>query len=77
MKIIWEVDDGYVGGSRPQTTEIDEWDIENCDDIDEAMQMIDDEIKADYNQKISWYMNNRERIQEKVQEILDNKEEKF
>jgi len=75
MKIDWYVDDGYVGKSRPQKTEVDESDIENCDNIEEAMQIIDDSIQEDYDQKISWFMNNREKIQEEVQKILDNKED--
>lgn len=75
MKVTWEVDDGYVGPSRPQHTEIDECDIEDCGDTDEAMRMIEDMIQEDYDQNINWYLKNSERIKEKVKEILENKED--
>lgn len=75
MRVTWETEDGYMGGSRPQHTEVDDGDIESCDTLDEAMQMVSDAIQDDFEQKVTWYMNNRERIEEKVQEILDNREE--
>lgn len=75
MKIIWEVDDGYVGGSRPHSTEIDENEIRDYETIDEAIEFIEEMIREDYDINITWYMKNREKVVEKVKEILENKEE--
>jgi len=75
MKVTWEVDDGYVGGSRPHTTNIDELDIEDCEDIDEAMEMVRDMIQEDYDQKINWFITKEEEIKNKIADILENKKD--
>jgi hypothetical protein len=76
MKVRWEIDDNYAGSStRPQKTDISEDDIKDCEDIDDAMQMIADIIQEDYEQNISWYIPNREKVKKQVQEILDKREE--
>ena len=59
MKVIWEVEDGYVGKSRPQTTEIPDEDFEPYKEdgkIDEEVkqQIIEDYVQDDFNQIISW-----------------------
>ena len=35
MKITWEVDDGYAGGSRPHNTEIDNDELDECETDEE------------------------------------------
>lgn len=75
MRVTWEVDDGYAGGSRPQHTEVDEGDIESCDTLEEAMKLVDDCIQDAFEQNISWFTKHREQIEKEVQKILDNKEE--
>jgi acetyl-CoA carboxylase carboxyltransferase component len=75
MIVTWEVDDGYVGPSRPQKTEIPKCDIKDCENVEEALQMIDDMIQEDYEQKINWYIKNKESITDKVIEILENRED--
>lgn len=44
MRIKWEVNDGYMGGSRPQHLELDDQDILECQDVEEAMQLVDGAI---------------------------------
>jgi hypothetical protein len=57
MKIIvkWEVEDGYVGKSRPQSTIVDTdhhfWDSLNDE---EKRQLIEECVQEDYEQKISF-----------------------
>lgn len=31
MKVIWEVEDGYVGKSHPQSVEVDDEELNDCD----------------------------------------------
>lgn len=53
MKVCWEAEDGYVGGSRPQSFIIDDSDLEglSSEEIDEY---VNDSIQDDFEQKISW-----------------------
>ena len=59
IKVRWEVEDGYVGKSRPQTTIID---IEQLMDIEEWEAMTEDKkrefieeiVQEDFEQKISF-----------------------
>jgi archaellum component FlaG (FlaF/FlaG flagellin family) len=75
MKITWEVDDGYAGGSAPHTTNVDDEEIKDCGDIDEAMELIDDVIQSDYDSTITWYIKNRGKIIDEVNKILEEKED--
>ena len=60
MRVLWEVDDGYAGKSRPQTTIIDDNDLEACETDEERELLINQEIQFDFEQKISWYEVRRE-----------------
>jgi hypothetical protein len=59
IKVRWEVEDGYVGKSRPRTTTID---IEQLMDIEEWEAMPEDKkrefieeiVQKDFEQKISF-----------------------
>lgn len=61
--VTWEVEDGYVGKSRPQSTTID---IEQNMDLTEWESMSEDEkrdfigemVQCDFEQKISFTINN-------------------
>lgn len=71
MKIEWEADDGYAGGSRPQSFEIDNEEIkENCDSLEEALKYIEEETQMDFDNKVTWYFNNLDEIKEKVISII-------
>lgn len=52
MKIKWQVEDGYVGKSRPQKTEIDDSELADCETWSEAEKLISDAIQEDFSQKI-------------------------
>ena len=56
MKIIWQVDDGYVGGNRPHTTEIPDDELENCETEEERKELISEYIQDDFNNIVSWYI---------------------
>ncbi len=53
MKIKWEVEDGYVGKSRPQYLEIPDEDLEDMDE-DEKQSYIEDSVKNDFENKVSF-----------------------
>ena len=54
MKVKWQVDDGYVSGSRPQTTKIDDDELAECETEEERKELINDYIQNDFEQRISW-----------------------
>lgn len=54
LSIGWEVDDGYCGKSRPQTTQIDEQDLEGMTK-EEARRYIEERVQNDFNEKIQWF----------------------
>ena len=57
MKVIWEVEDGYVGKSRPQEIIIPDdeiYDWEGKISEEEKQKLIEDCVQEDFNQKISW-----------------------
>ena len=59
MKVIWEVEDGYVGKSRPQETIIPDedfldWDGEPCENEEERQQIINQAVQNDFDQNITW-----------------------
>jgi hypothetical protein len=62
MRVYWEVDDGYVGKSAPQYTDISDDDILECETDEEAMELITDSIQEDFNQKIRWYFRSNKEI---------------
>lgn len=53
MTITWEIQDGYFGGSRPQSFELDDYDILYCDDISELEDLFWEAIQEDFEQKVS------------------------
>ena len=56
MIVIWEVDDGYCGGSRPHETVIDDSEFEYCETEEERQEIIDDAVRNDFEQTISWFI---------------------
>lgn len=54
MKVTWEVSDGYAGGSRPHSTEIDDEDLDACDTEQEREDFITEAIESDFKQHVSW-----------------------
>ena len=55
MRVTWEVDDGYVGKSRPQHTEVPDDELAGCETDEERETLIDDYIQEDFDNRISWY----------------------
>ena len=56
MKVKWEIDDGYIGGSRPQITEIPDDVINGCMDDQEKQMVIDEYIQSDFEKEITWFI---------------------
>jgi len=57
MKVTWEVQDGYVGQKRPQTTEIDNQDLADCENEEQRRTLIHDVVQGDFDEKITFFIN--------------------
>lgn len=74
MIVTYEGDDGYSGCcSRPQHVHIYEEDILDCNDIEEAMSLIEDIVQEDFDQKISWDYANVDGILIELEQIFESK----
>ena len=60
MRVTWEVEDGYVGKSRPQHTEIPDDELSDCETEDEKQHLIEEYIQSDFEQNISWSITHTE-----------------
>jgi len=54
MKVTWEVQDGYVGASRPQYTVIPDDELAECEEDWEREDLIAEYVREDFLQRISW-----------------------
>ena len=56
MKVHWDVEDGYGGKSRPQTTEVDDSDyLETPPEDREAY--LEECVQEDFEGRITWFIN--------------------
>jgi hypothetical protein len=53
MKVTWEVQDGYAGKGSPQSTNVPDDEITECLTVEEAMDVIHDYIREDFEQRIT------------------------
>ena len=59
MKIIWEVEDGYIGKSRPQYMMVSDLDLKDfCSTKEDAREYIFGCVQDDFDDKISWAISN-------------------
>ncbi|MCP4113820.1 MAG: hypothetical protein GY737_00165 [Desulfobacteraceae bacterium] len=68
IEVRWEVEDGYVGKSRPQSCEIDSEDISLDGDKEDMMDQVYDEVNDDFANKISFYVANFDEVYEALLE---------
>ena len=61
MKVFWEVEDGYCGKHRPQSTEVNDALLDACENDEEREEMIEQCVQEDFEQKTSWLEIRREK----------------
>ena len=71
--VKWAVSDGYINHG-PQTTKIHVSEVEDCDTEAEAIAMIEEVVQADFLEKVSPAIADREAIAKQVAEIFKGKE---
>ena len=70
MDITWEVEDGYIGGSRPQSTRIPDSDFEYFETEAEAIAYIDECVQDDFDNKITWHYRSYDRMLEEIKGLI-------
>lgn len=51
LEVTYEIEDGYSGGARPQHVVINHSEIQECETLDEAVQLVEDFIRDDFANK--------------------------
>lgn len=77
IEVRWQVDDGYVGKSRPQTTNVYLEDLDHCESIIDIIAEIENAVQDDFQQKICWnFRGDIEKVAEnalaKIEEMREN-----
>lgn len=62
IKVRWEVEDGYAGGSRPQIFTIDPDDFDDDADEREISERLMEIVQDEFEQRISWFMKNESEV---------------
>jgi len=73
MEISWEVEDGYVGGSRPQSFLIDDDEIQECETEQDALKLIEEYTQDDFESKITWCYRNFSSMEDEIRNLLEGK----
>lgn len=60
ITIKWQASDGYVGGDRPQYTELFMDDFIDCDNVDSIIEMIGDAVNQDFREKVCSYIRDKD-----------------
>lgn len=53
MKITYQAQDGYVSGDRPLYVRIHDSEILDCESVEEAMQVIEEAIQSDFQERVT------------------------
>jgi hypothetical protein len=71
MEVRWQTEDGYCGGSRPQYVTIDSSEIESHMSDDALERLLEDIVQDDFEQRVSFCINNREHVLKWMRECRD------
>lgn len=60
MRVTWEIEDGYVGRSRPHYTEVPDDELDECETDEEMEHIIEEYVQTDFDNSISWTITHRD-----------------
>ena len=73
MEVTWEVEDGYAGQGRPQITEVPDDEIAECDTVEAAMELINEHVKEDFDNQVSFGLRFGDQVEVDVAALLEGK----
>lgn len=59
MIVHWQISDGYMGGSRPQRTRINDEDLEGLSEAEKEA-LIYEIVQEDFNQKVTFTITRKD-----------------
>ncbi|MGB0600381.1 MAG: hypothetical protein ACPGLY_27200 [Rubripirellula sp.] len=64
LEIMWQVEDGYAGGARPQYTTVDEGELDECDSEEEVLDLIIQTVQEHFDDCVhaSWNSGQDQKI---------------
>lgn len=71
--VTWEVDDGYVRGSAPRRTDISVQEIQDCETLEAAVELVEQAIEDDFRTHANpcW---DSERLRKQVEKVWNKRE---
>ena len=72
MELHWEIEDGYAGKSRPQSTTVDEEDYEGMT-LEQIKIDLENAINEDMASRISWWSQNLNEVAEEIFDAVGEK----
>lgn len=72
MEVQYKIGDGFIRNGY-HTVEVDDEEIEDCETIDDALEVVDQAIEDDFRNKVLPYINDEDSVKEKIREILYSK----
>lgn len=74
MIVQWSVDDGYIGNATFET-EIPDEDIAYCHDLDDALNLIEEYVKEDFEMNIGWCFEDYYRMMDEARSLVETEDE--
>jgi hypothetical protein len=74
FKVSWEAQDGYVGGSRPQSFSVDIDEFDSSQTLDDITRQLTDDIDNDFEEKVYWHSDNYEQVAQEIFDALQSEE---
>lgn len=62
ITVRWEVEDGYVGKSRPQQFDLDLEDFNGCESQSDYELALEEAVQSEFDNRISWCADNYNEI---------------
>ena len=54
VEVLWDIDDGYAGPSRPQYAYITKDELAECESADDVERLIEDYVTAAFDDRITY-----------------------
>ena len=72
MEIQWAVEDGYVGHG-PQSIEIPDDEMRECDTVEEVMEQVEEWVMDDFRNNVSWRFLNYGATKEWATKLIESR----
>lgn len=73
FEVRWQVEDGYVGGARPQDCDLSELDIEDNMSDEDLRELLYDTVRYEFEANISFFIDNESEALEWMRQKRDEK----